>query len=449
MRDDGNDGEGSVNPKATTTLTLTLALAVLPFGAAGAETGPSLALILDASGSMNAKLPDGTARIDAARAAVADLAANLPADTRLALRVYGHQSPTSKKDCEDTALVVPFGPAGENRGAVAKAARAAKAQGYTPITHVLQLAAADIGRETAAESRLVVLVSDGKETCDGDPCEAARALAAADAKLVVHAIGFGVDEATRRQLQCVAHHARGSYWDAGNRGELQARLAEAAKKPAEKIPVVVRPAETGNLEIKNPDQNGHDVIDAATGQKAELIRPATGQRVDGIFGMWPSVKVRPGIYHVTFGADVWKSVEVSPGKTTVLEPGVLEIQPAGWRGHKVLETETGKVLAEIVSVKNRATLVPARVAVTFGDLVWSDVEVKPGMVTTLKPGVIKVGIRGIHEYKVVSAGGVLAGTVRTGAEKLPVPPGAYVVQLDGTKVPVEVKEGQEVEIEAE
>ena len=114
-----------------------------------------------------------------------------------------------------------------------------------------------------------------------------------------------------------------------------------------------------------------------------------------------------------------------------------------------METETGKVLAELTGAKNRATLVPARVAVTFGDLVWPDVEVKPGAVTTLKPGVIEVRRRGIYEYKVVSVGGVLAGTVRTGAEKLPVPPGAYVVELDGKKVPVEVEEGREVEIEAE
>ncbi len=195
-----------MNPKATTTLMLTLAALFL--GSAKAETGRSLLVVLDASGSMNAKLPDGAARIDAAKAAVADLISGLPADTRLALRIYGHQSPTSKKDCQDTALVVSFGPAGENGGAVTVAANAAQAQGYTPITYVLQRAAADVGNEAAAASRLIVLVSDGKETCDGDPCAAAGALAAADTKLVVHTIGFGADEATRRQLQCIAHHAR-------------------------------------------------------------------------------------------------------------------------------------------------------------------------------------------------------------------------------------------------
>ena len=118
-----------MNPKATTTLMLTLAALFL--GSAKAETGRSLLVVLDASGSMNAKLPDGAARIDAAKAAVADLISGLPADTRLALRIYGHQSPTSKKDCQDTALVVSFGPAGENGGAVTVAANAAQAAAVT------------------------------------------------------------------------------------------------------------------------------------------------------------------------------------------------------------------------------------------------------------------------------------------------------------------------------
>ena len=53
---------------------------------------------------MNAKLPDGATRIEAAKAAVADLVGKLPGDTRLAFRVYGHQSPTQAKNCQDTAI---------------------------------------------------------------------------------------------------------------------------------------------------------------------------------------------------------------------------------------------------------------------------------------------------------------------------------------------------------
>ena len=82
-------------------------------------------------------------------------------------------------------------------------------------------------------ARTIVLVSDGKETCAGDPCAAARALAAADARLVIHTIGFNVDAAARFELQCIARVARGTYSDATGAGDLGARLGEvaAAKEP--------------------------------------------------------------------------------------------------------------------------------------------------------------------------------------------------------------------------
>jgi Ca-activated chloride channel family protein len=117
---------------------------------AHAETGRSIAVVLDASGSMNAKLPDGTARIEAAKSAVADLVARLPGDARLALRAYGHQSPTQQKNCQDTALLVPFATVASNKTAVIAAARGIRGQGYTPITYVLKLAAEDLGKEDAA-----------------------------------------------------------------------------------------------------------------------------------------------------------------------------------------------------------------------------------------------------------------------------------------------------------
>ena len=129
-----------------------------------AQSGRSVALVLDASGSMNAKLPDGQTRIDAAKKAVADLVSRMDPNTRLALRAYGHQSPTQKKDCKDTALLVGFAPLASNRAEVIAQAQALQARGYTPITHALTAAAHDIASEESGE-RIVVLVSDGQETC--------------------------------------------------------------------------------------------------------------------------------------------------------------------------------------------------------------------------------------------------------------------------------------------
>jgi Ca-activated chloride channel family protein len=201
---------------------------IVPAASATAETGRSVALVLDASGSMNARLPDGTTRIDAAKAAVADLVGKLPGDTRLALRVYGHQSPTQGKNCQDTALLVGFDSVANNKSAVVAAARGIRAQGYTPITYVLKHAAEDLTKEAAA-TRVVVLVSDGRETCSADPCATARALAAADAKLIVHTVGLGVDAAARYQLQCIANVARGIHMSADSTADLAAALSRTAE----------------------------------------------------------------------------------------------------------------------------------------------------------------------------------------------------------------------------
>src|SRR3990172_1470404 len=119
------------------TMILSSLLAGLSVGTQ-AQEGRSIALILDASGSMNAKLATGGTRIEAAKTAVAAFVAKLDPNVRLAYRVYGHQSPTKDKNCKDTELMVGFGAAGANRDAILAKTQAVKAQGYTPITFVIQ-----------------------------------------------------------------------------------------------------------------------------------------------------------------------------------------------------------------------------------------------------------------------------------------------------------------------
>ena len=97
----------------------------------------SVLLVLDASGSMNAKLPNGEARIVVAQRAVKGVVSLLPASAELSLRMYGAQSPASQKNCQDSNLAVPFGPASESIGAITTAVDATKAQGYTPIAFSL------------------------------------------------------------------------------------------------------------------------------------------------------------------------------------------------------------------------------------------------------------------------------------------------------------------------
>src|SRR5215218_2219254 len=230
------------------------------------DASRSVALVLDASGSMNAKLPDGQTPIDAAKKAVADLVGRMDTTTRLGLRAYGHQSETRLRDCKDTAQLVAFAPVASNKADVVARAQALQARGYTPITFALTAAAQGIAAEESGE-RTVVLVSDGQETCGSDPCIAARALAAADAKLVIHTIGFGVGAAARTQLQCIANVARGSYFDANNAAGLASTLGKAAVTKA----AVTKAAVTKAAETKAAQTSTSTVVRVERPQPSRIL----------------------------------------------------------------------------------------------------------------------------------------------------------------------------------
>jgi hypothetical protein len=416
------------------------AAAIIPAANAAAETGRSVALVLDASGSMNAKLPDGTTRIEAAKAAVADLVGKLPGDTRLAFRVYGHQSPTQAKNCQDTALLVGFGSVASNKSAVVAAARGIRAQGYTPITYVLKLAAEDLAKEAAA-SRVVLLVSDGKETCAADPCATAKALADADAKLVVHTVGLGVDAAARFQLQCIANVARGVYVAADSTADLAAALGKTAEAaPVPKSTEILIANKKGKIRIVGGPPAYHDVIDAATSRKVAVINTGSPSEVE----------LPLGIYSVKFQNGLWMGVEVKAGATTLLKPGLLKIERRDLWGNKFLDPETQEVVGETQAGYDRVALLPTRVLVTFGSLHkvhWPEaVEIREGETTTLRPGTIEVRSTRTFRAVVKTADGQVAGDIASpGIRKIALPPGAYTLEIDGQQVRVELSQGQDVE----
>ena len=413
------------------------------FGAtAHAQDSRSIALILDASGSMNAKLAGGSTRIDAAKAAVSAFVEKLDPKVRLGFRAYGHQSPTKEHNCKDTALLVGFDAVGSNKAAMLEKTKAVKAQGYTPITYVITLAAEDVKKEPG--EHVVVLVSDGKETCEGDPCAAAKALAAADAKLVVHTIGFNVDVAARYQLQCIAKAARGTYSDASAAADLGAKLGElaAAKQeppqpPQSRTAVTVQQPKEGTLQIRNADSSGqHKVTEAESGNEVASMSAFK----------W-TIELPAGLYNVTFGPTVWKSVEVKGGETTVLDPGTIEVKNAAAAGHRVLDWETGTEVGKISSFKRRLTVLPSTFTVMFGGAEWPNIEVKAGENKQLNPAVIAVKGAQVKRHKVQTEDGKVVATLSSFTSTLPVPPGKYTIEVGNQKVALELVEGQRMEID--
>ncbi|MEM6704390.1 MAG: hypothetical protein AAF690_16855 [Acidobacteriota bacterium] len=197
-------------------LALTLGIAA---PALAAEEASGVYVILDGSGSMWGQLADGTHKITAARDV---LQAFSPADyagREIALRVYGHRR---KGDCSDSELVVPFASPDRAVSAMSSFADGVNPTGKTPIARSLRAALEDFGDRPGE----IILVSDGIETCDDDPCALVREWRESDVAIKVHVVGLGLQEAERTAMQCISDAAGTEYRDAGSASELAAGLQE-------------------------------------------------------------------------------------------------------------------------------------------------------------------------------------------------------------------------------
>jgi Mg-chelatase subunit ChlD len=210
--------------KSTIAGALSLALT-----ATSASAATNLMFVLDASNSMWGQV-DGTAKIDTAKTALLRLMSDLPADTKVGLMAYGH---TSKTSCQDVKLVLPVGAADE--ATARQAVQAIVPQGKTPIANALQ-ATAGYFPQGEEENNNVVLISDGIETCDGDPCLVAETLAASNINVKVHVVGFDISEKDRAALECIAEKGNGRYFAANSTEDFNSAVSEAVTVVAQAEP---------------------------------------------------------------------------------------------------------------------------------------------------------------------------------------------------------------------
>ena len=185
---------------------------------------PKILLAFDASGSMLTDDGAGTRKIDAAKDAAVALLDSLPDSTEIGLRVYGGTLPSRPigPACRDSKLVMPLGPAGRNKAELEQQIRSFRARGRTPIAYALEQAATDLGDSGA---RTIVLVSDGKDTCQPpSPCSVAQRVAKGGVEMRIQAIGFNVDPEAREELQCIASAGGGVYRDATDAASLREEL---------------------------------------------------------------------------------------------------------------------------------------------------------------------------------------------------------------------------------
>ncbi len=216
-------GRPALRPRYRTRLAISAAMAasLVSAGVAQACSERAMLLLIDASISMRTPVGvDNLTRFDVARLAVGDFVDRYPPSSYLALRFYGSVPPGTADECRDSNLSVPFAPASTNRIPIKQALAASFPRGFTPIGYALGEAVADFAQLDV--DKVIVLVSDGIESCGGAPCAAAEDLASKG--FVINSIGFLVDDRARRELECVAHVSGGQYIDVRRPTELHEGL---------------------------------------------------------------------------------------------------------------------------------------------------------------------------------------------------------------------------------
>ncbi|MEM9676175.1 MAG: VWA domain-containing protein [Bacteroidota bacterium] len=188
--------------------------------------------LLDASGSMFAEW-GSSLRMDVAKSMLIDLVDSLRVDPNLelALRVYGHQFHRRYQNCEDTKLEVGF--AGNNHDRIIGKLRQLQPAGVTPIAYSLEQAARDFPIDPDYRN-VVIILTDGIESCGGDPCAVSLALQERNIFLKPFVIGLGMKENFEEEFACV-----GQYFDAKNQREFQNVLNKILKQSLETTTVSV------------------------------------------------------------------------------------------------------------------------------------------------------------------------------------------------------------------
>lgn len=182
---------------------------------------PAVEVIFDASGSMGVDLPSGEQRIRAAKQTMEHLITNvLPEGTPFALRAFGHVEPVT---C-NMALEVPLGPLDQQQALAAVRGIELKLLSQTPLAEAILATEEDLAE--ASRERTIILITDGEESCGGDPVAAVKQLQSRyDLNLAI--ISLGIDSSEVAAFEALASRTGVSYVDVGSMAELQNSVVAA------------------------------------------------------------------------------------------------------------------------------------------------------------------------------------------------------------------------------
>ena len=274
-----------------------LLLSVIFSSALTKEQEPkNLLIIIDSSRSMLQLTRDGKEKLWSAKQALDKLIDKIPDETNVALMVFGHRS---QYGCEDIEIVLPLQPL--NRVTIRKKLELLKPTGVTPLMASLDKAAEHLKKFEGKST--ILLLTDGKETCAGDPVNLVADISTKyGIMVIVDVVGLDVKMAERQQLEAIARAGGGKYYSANTSYELISAVNDAVEprlieiqpqKEKEQTDTAIKDAGFGTLLI-----NHRYILNSIA-----IYDEYTNERADGQV-MWAhsknqySTHLKPGLYRI-------------------------------------------------------------------------------------------------------------------------------------------------------
>ncbi|MEX0327719.1 MAG: VWA domain-containing protein [Ruegeria sp.] len=205
------------------------ALTTAILAASESAADENVMVVFDGSNSMWGQI-DGTAKVEIARGVMENLLGDWAETRNVGLMAYGHRR---RGDCGDIELLVP--PGQRSRQAILDQINGITPTGKTPLTDAVEAAAEALSY--VDQPATVVLISDGLESCERDPCALAQALEKGGVGFTAHVVGFGLGaDEDASSLACIAENTGGEYITASSAEELGAAFSTVASAVAQPEP---------------------------------------------------------------------------------------------------------------------------------------------------------------------------------------------------------------------
>lgn len=241
-------------------------------GNVGPQLPPTRVIVMiDGSGSMAGRM-GGKTKLELAREAALGFVAGLPASVQASLLVFGQQGDNSEagkaRSCSAIDVLAPMS---TDRGQLRTALAQVRAVGWTPLAAGLDRAEALLAAASTPGEQVIYVVSDGEETCGGEPVAAARRINSGRTRAIINVIGFNLPSGEAAKLTAVAHAGGGGFVNVSNQAELERVTAQVRE--------AIRQTDNGvATSIANTDNNVATTI-AVTGAETCISNLATDEKV--------------------------------------------------------------------------------------------------------------------------------------------------------------------------